>query len=95
MKFTDGYWPLREGVTAAHPVEPRHDHAHGVTLRAYGPPPGGRVTVPAGDVAFTVVREGGRPRASCDDPAAPWALPAGERIVRAPAGTGVLTLEPA
>ncbi len=21
MKFTDGYWLLREGVTAAHPVE--------------------------------------------------------------------------
>ena len=50
MKFTDGYWLLREGVTAAHPVEPirhRGDLLRGpvVTISAHTPMPdviGGR-----------------------------------------------------
>jgi alpha-D-xyloside xylohydrolase len=44
-------------------------------------------------VTFTVVREGDTLRASCGDPAAPWALAAGERVVRAAAGTGFVSLE--
>jgi alpha-D-xyloside xylohydrolase len=72
---------------------PDYDHADGVTLRAYGLERGAQVTVRVGDVAYTVVREGDTLRASCGDPAAPWALAAGERVVRAPAGTGFLTVE--
>ncbi|MET7455141.1 alpha-xylosidase [Streptomyces sp. NPDC005574] len=72
---------------------PDYDHADGVTLRAYGLRRGARVTVPVGGATFTVVREGDTLRASCDTPSAPWALAAGERVGRAPAGTGFLTLE--
>ncbi|MFD7877826.1 alpha-xylosidase [Streptomyces sp. NPDC059766] len=72
---------------------PDYDFADGVTLRAYGLRRGARVTVRAGDVTFTVVREGDTLRASCEDPSVPWGLAAGEREVRAPAGTGFLTVE--
>ncbi|NUT27431.1 MAG: alpha-xylosidase [Streptomyces sp.] len=72
---------------------PDYDHADGVTLRAYGLERGEQRTVRVGDVAFTVVREGDTLRASCADPSAPWGLAAGERVVRAPAGTGFLSLE--
>ncbi|MGW2492259.1 alpha-xylosidase [Streptomyces sp. NPDC001606] len=72
---------------------PDYDHADGVTLRAYGLARGARVTVPVGDVTFTVVREGDTLRAACGDPVRPWALAAGDRCAEAPAGTGFLTLE--
>ncbi|MFE9452687.1 alpha-xylosidase [Streptomyces sp. NPDC006739] len=72
---------------------PDYPHADGVTLRAYRPARGAQVTVPVGDVTFTVVREGDTLRASCSDPAAPWALACGDRVARARAGTGFLTLE--
>ncbi|MDH6629209.1 alpha-D-xyloside xylohydrolase [Streptomyces sp. LBL] len=72
---------------------PDYDHADGVTLRAYGLERGQQVAVRVGDVAFTVVREGDLVRASCSDPVAPWGLAVGEREVRAPAGTGFLTVE--
>ncbi|MER8005797.1 alpha-xylosidase [Streptomyces sp. NPDC094149] len=72
---------------------PDYDFADGVTLRAFGLRRGARVTVPVGEVVFTVVREGDTLRASCSDPAAPWALTAGERTARAQAGTGFLSLE--
>ena len=72
---------------------PDYDHADGVTLRAYGLERGAQVTVRVGEVAFTVVREGDTLRASCSDPSAPWGLAAGEREVRAQAGTGFLTVE--
>jgi alpha-D-xyloside xylohydrolase len=72
---------------------PDYDHADGVTLRAYGLRRGQQVSVRAGGVPFTVVREGDTLRASCGEPARPWALAAGERIARAKAGTGFLTLE--
>jgi alpha-D-xyloside xylohydrolase len=78
-------------------VDDRPDYAHadGVTLRAYGLERGARVTVPVGEVTFTVVREGDTLRASCSDPSAPWGLASGERTARARAGTGFLTVEPA
>ncbi|WP_030380493.1 MULTISPECIES: alpha-xylosidase [unclassified Streptomyces] len=72
---------------------PDYDHADDVTLHAYELADGARVTVEAGGVPFTVVREGDTLRASCADPTAPWALAAGERVVRAAAGTGSLSLE--
>jgi alpha-D-xyloside xylohydrolase len=72
---------------------PDYDHADGVTLRAFGLERGAQVAVRVGEVAFTVVREGDTLRASCSDPAAPWGLAAGEREVRAEAGTGFLSLE--
>jgi alpha-D-xyloside xylohydrolase len=72
---------------------PDYPYADGVTLRTYGLERGAQVTVPVGDVTFTVVREGDTLRASCSDPAAGWALAAGERIARAAAGTGFLSLE--
>jgi alpha-D-xyloside xylohydrolase len=72
---------------------PDYDHADGVTLHAFGLGRGDRVTVPVGDVTFTVVREGDTLRASCSDPAAAWNLAAGERTARAQAGTGFLSLE--
>ncbi|MEV7324495.1 alpha-xylosidase [Streptomyces sp. NPDC093970] len=72
---------------------PDYDHADGVTLRAYGLKHGARVTVPIGDVTFTVEREGDTLRASCDTPTAEWGLAAGERTARAAAGTGFLSLE--
>ncbi|MDX2765927.1 alpha-xylosidase, partial [Streptomyces europaeiscabiei] len=72
---------------------PDYDHADGVTLRAYGLEHGAQVTVPVGDVTFTVVREGRVLRASCGDPRAPWGLAAGDREVRAEAGTGFLTMD--
>ncbi|MFK0155463.1 alpha-xylosidase [Streptomyces sp. NPDC090493] len=78
------------GAVADHPD---YDHADGVTLRAFGLDRGAQVTVPVGDVTFTVVREGDTLRASCSDPTAPWALAAGERTARAAAGTGFLSLE--
>ncbi|WP_417196331.1 hypothetical protein [Streptomyces scabiei] len=56
---------------------PDYDYADGVTLRAYGLAHGARVTVPVGDVTFTVVREGRVLRASCGNPRAPWGLAAG------------------
>ncbi|MER6713853.1 MULTISPECIES: alpha-xylosidase [unclassified Streptomyces] len=74
---------------------PDYDHADGVTLRAYGLRPGDETTVRVGEVTFTVVCDGGTLRASCSDPSAPWALACGDREVRAAAGTGTLTLEPA
>jgi alpha-D-xyloside xylohydrolase len=74
---------------------PDYDHADGVTLRAYGMRRGDQVTVRVGEVVFTVVREGDTLRASCSDPVAPWGLAAGGREVRAEAGTGFLTVEPA
>lgn len=41
MKFTDGYWLLREGVTAAHPVEvldvTATEEAHWTSMRRPGP----------------------------------------------------------
>jgi len=51
------------------------------------------VTVPVGDMTFTVVREGNTLRASCSEPVAEWGLAAGERTARAQAGTGFLSLE--
>lgn len=72
---------------------PDYAFAEDVTLRAYRPERGAQVTVRAGDVTFTVVREGDTLRASCADPSAPWGLAAGEREVRARAGAGFLTLE--
>jgi alpha-D-xyloside xylohydrolase len=53
--------------------------------------------VRVGDVTFTVVREEDALRATCSDPAAPWAFAAAGHEVRAPAGTRSLTLglEPA
>jgi alpha-D-xyloside xylohydrolase len=72
---------------------PDYDHAAGVTLRAYGLRPGDEVTVPVGDVTFTVVREGNTLRATCAAPAAAWSLAAGTREIQAPPGTGLLTLE--
>ncbi|MEU6539337.1 alpha-xylosidase [Streptomyces sp. NPDC047000] len=72
---------------------PDYDFADGVTLRAFGLERGAQVTVPVGDVVFTVVREGDTLRASCSDPSKPWALAAGERTARAAAGTGFLTVE--
>jgi alpha-D-xyloside xylohydrolase len=72
---------------------PDYDLADGVTLRVYGLERGRQVTVPVGDVTFTVVREGDTLRATCSDPAAAWALAAGERTARAQAGTGFLSLE--
>lgn len=72
---------------------PDYDHADGVTLHAYGLEHGAQVTVPVGDVTFTVVREGKVLRASCGDPRAPWGLAAGDREVRAEAGTGFLTMD--
>jgi alpha-D-xyloside xylohydrolase len=72
---------------------PDYDFADGVTLRAYGLARGAQVTVPVGDVTFTVVREGDTLRASSSDPSAPWGLAAGGREVRARAGTGFLSLE--
>ncbi|KND40891.1 alpha-xylosidase [Streptomyces stelliscabiei] len=72
---------------------PDYDHADGVTLRAYGLAHGAQVTVPVGDVTFTVVREGRVLRASCDDPRAPWGLAAEGREVRAEAGTGFVTMD--
>jgi alpha-D-xyloside xylohydrolase len=72
---------------------PDYPYADGVTLRAFGLEQGAQVTVPVGDVTFTVVREGKTLRASCSDPRAPWALASGERTARAAAGTGFLSLE--
>jgi alpha-D-xyloside xylohydrolase len=72
---------------------PDYDYADGVTLRAYGLAHGARVTVPVGDVTFTVVREGRVLRASCGNPRAPWGLAAGGREVRAEAGTGFVTMD--
>jgi alpha-D-xyloside xylohydrolase len=72
---------------------PDYDHADDVTLRAYRLARGAQVTVAVGDVVYTVAREGDTLRASCADPAAPWRLAAGDREVRAAAGTGFLTLE--
>ncbi|GHI07303.1 hypothetical protein AQI88_21030 [Streptomyces cellostaticus] len=37
MKFTDGYWLLREGVTAAHPVEVLDVTAQEGTLEIHAP----------------------------------------------------------
>ena len=37
MKFTDGYWLLREGVTAAHPVEVLDVTAADGTLEIHAP----------------------------------------------------------
>ena len=72
---------------------PDYDYADGVTLHAYGLERGAQVTVPVGDVTFTVVREGDTLRASCERPVG--ALGAGGRRpeVRAKAGTGFLTME--
>jgi alpha-D-xyloside xylohydrolase len=72
---------------------PDYDYADGVTLRAFALERGAQVTVPVGDVTFTVVREGDTLRASCSDPSKPWALAAGERTAKAAAGTGFLTVE--
>ncbi|MFF3379742.1 alpha-xylosidase [Streptomyces sp. NPDC002680] len=72
---------------------PDYPYADGVTLHAYGLERGAQVTVPVGDLTFTVVREGDTLRASCGDPSAPWGLVAGGREVRARAGTGFLTVE--
>lgn len=72
---------------------PDYDHADGATLRAYRLERGAQVTVPVGDVTFTVVREGDTLRASGGDLAAGWSLAAGERTARAAAGTGFLSLE--
>ncbi|MET7653229.1 MULTISPECIES: alpha-xylosidase [unclassified Streptomyces] len=77
----------------SHADRPDYPHADGVTLRTYGLERGAQVTVRVGDVTFTVVREGDTLRASASDPAAPWALAAGDRVARAAAGTGFLTLE--
>ncbi|MEU9784193.1 alpha-xylosidase [Streptomyces phaeochromogenes] len=72
---------------------PDYPHADGVTLHVYGLDRGAQVTVPVDGVTFTVVREGDTLRASSSDPSAPWALAAGERVARAKAGTGFLSLE--
>jgi alpha-D-xyloside xylohydrolase len=77
----------------AHADRPDYAHADGVTLRTYGLRRGAQVTVRVGEAAFTVVREGDTLRASAGDPSAPWALAAGDRVARARAGTGFLTLE--
>jgi alpha-D-xyloside xylohydrolase len=76
-------------------VDDRPDYAYpdGVTLRAFGLAPGAQVTVPVGEVTFTVAREGQTLRASASDPSAPWALQCGGQTVRAEAGTGFLSLE--
>ncbi|MEU1512149.1 alpha-xylosidase [Streptomyces sp. NPDC005811] len=77
----------------AHADRPDYPHADGVTLRTYGLERGAEVTVRVGDTVFTVVREGDTLRASAGDSPAPWALAAGDRVARAEAGTGFLTLE--
>ncbi|MDX3385749.1 alpha-xylosidase [Streptomyces niveiscabiei] len=77
----------------AHADRPDYPYADGVTLRTYGLERGAQVTVRAGEVSFTVVREGNTLRASASDPAAPWALAAGDRVARAEAGCGFLTVE--
>ncbi|WP_460066265.1 alpha-xylosidase [Streptomyces sp. YKOK-I1] len=77
----------------AHADRPDYPHADGVTLRTYGLERGTEVTVRVGDTVFTVVREGDTLRASAGDSPAPWALAAGDRVARAEAGTGFLTLE--
>ncbi|MHC5906104.1 alpha-xylosidase [Streptomyces sp. S6] len=77
----------------AHADRPDYPHADGVTLRAYGLEQGARVTVRVGEASFTVVREGNTLRASAGDPTAPWALAAGDRVTRAEAGCGFLTVE--
>lgn len=77
----------------AHADRPDYPHADGVTLRTYGLERGTEVRVRVGDTVFTVVREGDTLRASASDSSAPWALAAGDRVTRAEAGTGFLTLE--
>ncbi|MEX3102321.1 MULTISPECIES: alpha-xylosidase [unclassified Streptomyces] len=77
----------------AHADRPDYPYADGVTLRTYGLERGAQVTVRAGEVSFTVVREGNTLRASASNPAAPWALAAGDRVARAEAGCGFLTVE--
>ncbi|WP_416975114.1 alpha-xylosidase [Streptomyces sp. 4F14] len=77
----------------AHADRPDYPHADGVTLRTYGLDRGAQVTVRVGEVSFTVVREGNTLRASASDPSAPWALAAGDRVARAKAGCGFLTVE--
>jgi len=77
----------------AHTDRPDYPHADGVTLRAYGLGKGAQVTVRVGEVSFTVVREGNTLRASASDPSTPWALAAGDRVTRAEAGCGFLTVE--
>ena len=77
----------------AHTDRPDYPHADGVTLRAYGLGQGAQVTVRVGEVSFTVVREGNTLRASASDPSTPWALAAGDRVTRAEAGCGFLTVE--
>ncbi|SEQ27571.1 alpha-D-xyloside xylohydrolase [Streptomyces sp. yr375] len=77
----------------SHSDRPDYPHADGVTLRTYGLERGAQVTVRAGGVTFTVVREGDTLRACASDPAAPWALAAGDRVAWAEAGTGFLTLD--
>ncbi|WP_255954867.1 alpha-xylosidase [Streptomyces odontomachi] len=76
-------------------IDDRPDYAYpdGVTLRAFGLAPGAQVTVPVGDVTFTVAREGHTLRASVNDPSAPWALQCAGQTVRAEAGAGFLSLE--
>ncbi|GAQ56372.1 alpha-xylosidase [Streptomyces acidiscabies] len=77
----------------AHADRPDYPYADGVTLRTYGLERGAQVTVRAGEVSFTVVREGNTLRASSSDPVAPWSLAAGDRVARAEAGCGFLTVE--
>ncbi|MBP5939284.1 alpha-xylosidase [Streptomyces acidiscabies] len=77
----------------AHADRPDYSYADGVTLRTYGLERGAQVTVRAGEVSFTVVREGNTLRASSSDPVAPWSLAAGDRVARAEAGCGFLTVE--
>ncbi|QNP72397.1 alpha-xylosidase [Streptomyces roseirectus] len=77
----------------AHADRPDYRHADGVTLRAYGLERGAQVTVRVGEVSYTVVREGHTLRASASDPSLPWGLAAGDRVARAEAGCGFLTVE--
>ncbi|MFM9447649.1 alpha-xylosidase [Streptomyces acidiscabies] len=77
----------------AHADRPDYPYADGVTLRTYGLERGTQVTVRVGEVSFTVVREGNTLRASSSDPVAPWSLAAGDRVARAEAGCGFLTVE--
>lgn len=77
----------------AHADRPDYHHADGVTLRAYRLERGAQVTVRVGEVTYTVVRVGDTLRASASDPSFPWALAAGDRVARADAGTGFLTVE--
>lgn len=107
MKFTDGYWLLREGVTAACPAEvldvTESDNAleiHAPTrpIRSRGDLLTGpvltlRAHAPMPDVIGLTLTHGDTLRASCGAPAAPWALATAGREALASTGTGSLRLE--